>query len=94
MRLSELLGRRVVTESGRRLGHLHDVRAVRRGDRLLVTGVVVGRHGVLEHFGLGVGRGRKGIKVRQTANVVPWEAVVRLSAGELVVRDGTELPPS
>ena len=92
MRLSELLGRRVVTESGRKLGHVHDVRAVRRGDRLLVTAVVVGRHGVFEHFGLGVGPGRHGIKVRETANLVPWEAVVRVASGKLVVRDGTELP--
>ena len=92
MRLSELLRRRVVTESGRKLGHVHDVRAVRRGDRLIVTGVVIGRHGYLEHFGLGVSPGRQGAKLRDTANVVPWDAVVRLASGTVVVRDGTELP--
>lgn len=93
MRLSELLRRSVVTESGRKLGHVHDVRAVRRGERLLVTGIVIGRHGLLEHFGLGVSPGRRGAKVRHTENVVPWEAVVRVAAGQVVVREGTKLPP-
>jgi sporulation protein YlmC with PRC-barrel domain len=94
MRLSELLRRSVVTESGRTLGHVHDVRAVRRGDRLVVTGIVVGRHGLLEHFGLGTSPGRTGTKLRQTSNVVPWEAVVRVASGKVVVGDGTELPRS
>jgi sporulation protein YlmC with PRC-barrel domain len=92
MRLSSLLRRSVVTESGRKLGHVHDVRAVRRGDRLFVTGVVVGRHGLLEHFGIGTAPGRTGTKLRQTENVVPWAAVVRVAAGKVVVRDGTEVP--
>jgi sporulation protein YlmC with PRC-barrel domain len=92
MRLSELLRHRVVTESGRTLGHVHDVRAVRRGDRCYVTGVVVGRHGLLEHFGLGLDSGRGGAKIRRAANVVPWEVVVRVASGKVVVRDGTELP--
>jgi sporulation protein YlmC with PRC-barrel domain len=92
MRLSALLRRSVVTESGRKLGHVHDVRAVRRGNRLLVTGVVVGRHGLLEHFGLGVAPGQEPTKRRRTENVMPWDAVVRVAAGKVVVRDGTELP--
>jgi len=92
MRLSALLRRSVVTESGRKLGHVHDVRAVRRGNRLLVTGVVVGRHGLLEHFGLGVPPGQGRTKRRRTENVMPWGAVVRVTAGKVVVRDGTELP--
>jgi sporulation protein YlmC with PRC-barrel domain len=92
MRLSSLLRRSVVTESGRKLGHVHDVRAVRRGDRLFVSGVVVGRHGLLEHFGIGTAPGRPGTKIHKTENVVPWDAVVRVAAGKVVVRDGTELP--
>jgi sporulation protein YlmC with PRC-barrel domain len=92
MRLSELLRRSVVTESGRKLGHVHDVRAVQRGERLLVIGIVVGQHGLLEHFGVGIGAGRRGTTVRHTENVVPWEAVVRVASGKVVVRDGTELP--
>jgi sporulation protein YlmC with PRC-barrel domain len=91
MRLSELLERKVVTESGRKLGHVHDVRAERRGDRLVVTAVLVGRRAYLEHFGLGIGAGRQGTKLRTSALTVPWESVVRFSAGTVVVRDGTEL---
>ena len=94
MRLSELLRRSVVTESGRKLGHVHDVRAVRRGERCYVTGIVIGRHGLLEHFGVGIRPGRPGTKVRHAENVVPWDAVVRVASGKVVVRDGTELPGS
>jgi sporulation protein YlmC with PRC-barrel domain len=90
MRLSELLGRSVRTESGRELGHVRDVRAQIRGDRLLITGVIVGRHALLEHFGIGLGGGRAARKLRTKAEVVPWSAVVRLGPGTLVVRDGTE----
>jgi sporulation protein YlmC with PRC-barrel domain len=92
MRLSNLLRRRVVTESGRKLGHVHDVRAVWRGDRCVVVGIVVGRHGLLEHFGLGVGSGRHWTKMRHTENVVNWDAIVRVASGKVVVLDGTELP--
>jgi sporulation protein YlmC with PRC-barrel domain len=90
MRLSELLERKVRTESGRELGHVHDVRAELRGDRLLITGVIVGRHAFFEHFGLGLGSGRSAPKLRTSADVVPWSAVVRLGPGTLIVRDGTE----
>jgi sporulation protein YlmC with PRC-barrel domain len=91
MRLSELLHRKVVTESGRRLGHVHDLRAEERGERLVVTALLVGRRAYLEHFGLGLGAGKQGTKLRTAATAVPWESVVRFSSGTLVVRDGTEI---
>jgi sporulation protein YlmC with PRC-barrel domain len=91
MRLSELLHRKVVTESGRGLGHVHDLRAERRGDRLVVTALLIGWRAYLEHFGLGVRAGRQGTKLRTSAHAVPWDSVVRFSSGTLVVRDGTEL---
>jgi sporulation protein YlmC with PRC-barrel domain len=91
MRLSELLHRKVVTESGRSLGHIHDLRAERRGERLVVTSVLVGRRAYLEHLGLGVSAGRQGTKLRTSARAVPWDSVVRFSSGTLVVRDGTEV---
>jgi sporulation protein YlmC with PRC-barrel domain len=90
MRLSELLHREVHTESGRKLGHVHDVRAELRGDRLLVTGVIVGRHAILEHFGIGHAEGSSAPKRRTKAHVVPWSSVVRLAPGVLVVQDDTE----
>jgi sporulation protein YlmC with PRC-barrel domain len=93
MRLSELLHREVVTESGRKLGHVHDVRAEQRGNRLVITAVLVGRRALLEHFGLGIGAGKHGTKLRTAAAVVPWDAVLRLGSGTIVVRDGTEARP-
>jgi len=91
MRLSEIMKRQVVTESGRKLGHVHDVRATQRGSRLVVTGLLVGRHAYLEHFGFGMPHGRRGGKLHTSANIVPVDAVVRVGPGEVVVRDGTEV---
>ena len=79
---SSFLGRTVETESGRSFGRCHDLRArVGRG-RPKVEALVVGRRGVLEHFGI--------VPMRQR-NAVPWEAVVRIEGDRIVVRDGTEL---
>jgi sporulation protein YlmC with PRC-barrel domain len=75
MLLSELLHRKVETESGRSLGHVHDVRAERRN----------------EHFGVGLRSARTGTKLRTGADTVPWGAVVRLTSRKVVVEDGTEL---
>jgi sporulation protein YlmC with PRC-barrel domain len=91
MLLSELLHRRVETESGRRVGHVHDVRAARRDGRLVLTSVIVGRRALLEHFGIGLGRARTGTKWRTGVATVPWSAVVRVTSGKVVVEDGTEL---
>jgi hypothetical protein len=72
---------------------VHDVRAELRGDRLMITSVLVGRRALLEHFGLGIGHGRQGRKLRTAAAEVPWDAVVRLASGKVVVQDGTEAGP-
>ena len=56
MRLSELIGLDVHTESGDHIGHVHDVRGELRPRTLKVTGLVVGRVGVLERLGLGAFR--------------------------------------
>ena len=91
MRLSELVDRKVVTESGKTLGRAFDVRASRRGSTVEVTGLVVGRRGLLERLGIGPSRGEagRGHKVWKR-DLVPWKAVVRLEQKQIVVRDGTE----
>ena len=43
MRLSVLLNRKVVSESGQRLGRVHDVRGELEGGRLRVTGLIAGK---------------------------------------------------
>jgi sporulation protein YlmC with PRC-barrel domain len=85
MRLSDLLGVPVRTESGESLGRVHDVRAELGARSLRVTGLVVGGLGVLERLGLGAPR--TPLRVR-TSDVVPWSAVVRADRRGVVVRSG------
>jgi hypothetical protein len=49
-----------------------------------VEELVVGPRGRLEHFGIGTPKAHR-------PNAVPWEAVLRIEGGRIVVRDGTEL---
>jgi sporulation protein YlmC with PRC-barrel domain len=89
-RLSDLLERVVLTESGEKLGHCFDVRGERTATTLQVTGLVVGRRGYFERLGIGSSRGeaKRHHKVWDR-DVVPWEAVVRLEGDRIVVKDGT-----
>jgi hypothetical protein len=61
---------------------VHDLRAhaVSDGGWELV-GLVVGRGGLRARFGAGAG------EAVRTGNVIPWEAVTRMSEGLVVVRD-------
>ena len=86
MRLGELLGVKVRTESGERIGRVYDVRGELTRQSLKVTGLVVGRAGVLERLGLGAPESE--VRIR-THDVVPWSAVVRVDRRGVVVRDGT-----
>jgi sporulation protein YlmC with PRC-barrel domain len=87
VRLSELLGLPVRTESGGDLGRVHDVRGELTPRTLKVTGLVVGRLGLLERFGLGAPN--SGARLR-TRDVIPWQEVIRADRRGVVVRDGTE----
>jgi sporulation protein YlmC with PRC-barrel domain len=87
MRLSELLNREVVTESGRRLGHVHDVRGELVGGHLRVIGFVAGKSGILERYGVGThGSGGPGEAKVHGHPMIPWERVVRIGS-KVVVRD-------
>jgi sporulation protein YlmC with PRC-barrel domain len=86
MRLSEMLGLVVRTESGEELGRVHDVRAQLTSRSLKVTGLVVGGLGLLERLGLGAPETSGRIR---THDVVSWSAVVRADRRGIVVRDGT-----
>jgi sporulation protein YlmC with PRC-barrel domain len=85
MRLSDFLGVPVRTDDGESLGRVHDVRAELGARSLRVTGLVVGRLGVLER--LGMGAPRTPLRVR-TQDVVPWSSVVRADRRGVVVRSG------
>jgi sporulation protein YlmC with PRC-barrel domain len=87
MRLGELLGREVVTESGERLGRVHDVQGELEERRLRVTALVAGAPGILERFGVGA-RGKGGARraKRHGHAAIAWERVVRVGR-DVVVRD-------
>jgi hypothetical protein len=79
-----MVGRVVETESGRRFGRCHDMRAVLGHGIPHVEELIVGRRGWLEHLGIGTPKAH-------SPDAVPWEAVVRIEGDRIVVRDGTEL---
>ena len=85
MRLSELLGTPVTSESGNRLGYVRDVRAEIRPRHVAITGLVVGKLGVLER--LGIGAPTTTVRIR-TRDVIPWEHVIRADRRGIVVQDG------
>jgi sporulation protein YlmC with PRC-barrel domain len=88
MRLSQLLNRKVVTESGEALGRIHDVRGELVDGHLRVTGLATGERGLLERFGIGTeGSGGASTAKVHGHDVIPWSRVVRVGA-EIVVRDG------
>jgi sporulation protein YlmC with PRC-barrel domain len=84
--LSSIHRRKVVTEDGRKLGRCFDVRAELTQSSLRITGLVVGRYGRLEHFGVRGQAGASSERVRDS-DVIPWDAVVRFERGIIVVRD-------
>ena len=74
--LSSIQHRKVVTESGRSLGRVYDLRGEVTPRTLTVTGLVAGRRGFLEHLG-----------VVKRLKCIPWEDVVRIEGKRIVVRD-------
>jgi sporulation protein YlmC with PRC-barrel domain len=76
--LTSLLAREVVTESGRSLGRCHDLRGELTASRLRLTGLCLGRGGLLD---------RLGIDGHDGHDTVPWSAVVRIEGRRIVVRD-------
>lgn len=87
MKLTDLVGLPVRTEDGVRLGHVHDVRAEVSSRAARVTGLVVGRLGVLERLGLGAPRSSARLR---SHDLVLWRDVVRADRRGVLVRAGTE----
>jgi sporulation protein YlmC with PRC-barrel domain len=80
-----LLGLHVRTESGDDLGTVHDVRGELTPRSLTVTGLVVGRIGLLERLGIGAPTSSARLRAR---GVIPWREVVRADRRGVIVRDG------
>jgi len=83
IRASDLIGCELRTESGERLGRVHDLRAERTEGSWRLMGLVYGRRGLSARL---VGTGPD---PTVSGNLIPWEAVSRLEAGTIVVCDGT-----
>lgn len=83
---SSLKNRKVVTESGRKLGRCHDLRGELTSSSLRVTALVIGRQGFLEHFGVGAQASASPARVRDV-DTVPWGAIVMIEGDRVVVRD-------
>jgi sporulation protein YlmC with PRC-barrel domain len=76
--LSSILRRQVVTDTGRSLGRCYDLRGELSANQLRITGLSVGRRGLLEHLG---------IREQKPRAVVPWSSVVRIEGKRIIVRD-------
>jgi sporulation protein YlmC with PRC-barrel domain len=77
--LSELLGSSVVSQSGRTLGRLLDIRI--EDER--ACGIVVAQHGLVRRLL----RGRDPSGRVAPLRVVPWKDVVMIQPGSIVVSD-------
>jgi sporulation protein YlmC with PRC-barrel domain len=76
--LSELLGRKVVDQSGRRVGRVYEARGHWEGDgRVVIDELVLSRSGLRRRL-----RGPGG----PDRQAVPWESVVNLDDEHVVVR--------
>ena len=87
MKVTDLLGLEVRTESGDGCGRVHDVRGELKPRSLQVTGLVVGKLGVLERFGLGAPRSHDRLR---SDDVIAWSDVVRVDRRGVIVKDGAE----
>jgi sporulation protein YlmC with PRC-barrel domain len=81
-RLSDLLGREVVDESGRRLGRVHDVVCDRQPAEARVSSLLVGSAGLFSRLGLSGGR---------RADRIDWQDVRRIESHRIVVLAGVRV---
>ena len=87
MRFSDLHGIPVRTESGKELGRVHDIRAELTPKSVKLTGLIVGKAGLLER--LGIGAPTSAVRIR-THDVIAWDDVVRADRRGVIVREGAE----
>jgi sporulation protein YlmC with PRC-barrel domain len=81
---SDLIGCRVETDSGERLGRVHDLRARTIDGGWELMGLVVGRRGIVARL-----IGDSGPDPLVLGDVIPWGAVAQLQDGLVIVRSGT-----
>jgi sporulation protein YlmC with PRC-barrel domain len=80
---SDLIGCQVESESGKRLGRVHDLRAREIDGGWELIGLVVGRRGIVVRL-----IGDSGGDPLVRGEVISWEAVAGLEEGLVIVRAG------
>jgi sporulation protein YlmC with PRC-barrel domain len=81
IRASDLIGCVVQSESGDRLGRVHDLRVRATDGGWLLDGLIVGRAGMIARM---TGSGPDPL-VR--GDVIPWDAITALAGGLIRIRD-------
>jgi sporulation protein YlmC with PRC-barrel domain len=82
MRISDLLGKEVITESGWSLGSVFDVRVEARGGAPKVKGLVVGAPGLRRRL---VGESHRREVSVLSEGEVPWDAVESIESNRIRV---------
>jgi sporulation protein YlmC with PRC-barrel domain len=86
IRASDLIGCVVRTDSGERIGRVHDLRASAIGEGWQLDGLIVGRYGMIARMtGSGPNPTVRG-------DVIPWQAVTGIEDGLITVRDSGHTP--
>jgi sporulation protein YlmC with PRC-barrel domain len=87
IRASDLTGCVVRTESGEKVGRVHDLRLQEgRGETWHLHGIVVGRSGMFKRLGI---RGARDSAPLIGGGLVAWEAITRIEEGVITIRDGS-----
>ena len=84
IRASDLIGCELRTQSGRRLGRVHDLRTQATDDGWQLTGLVIGRRGIATRL---VGSTESNGDPLIQGDVIPWHAVTALEVGLITVCD-------
>jgi hypothetical protein len=92
VKLTDLLGAELVTESGERIGHVFDVRvkrdprssADRADQKWRFDALLYGEKGLIARFGLFAARQHVS---RGNHDELPWSNVIAIAEGRITVRD-------
>jgi sporulation protein YlmC with PRC-barrel domain len=90
IRASDLIGCELRTQSGQKLGRVHELRANATGDGWELAGLIAGPRGLSDRFRGGGGPDDPS----RGGDVIPWESVVALEDGLVIVRDAAHQSPS
>lgn len=81
IRASDLIGCALQTQSGKRLGHVHDLRAHAADDGWKLVGLVISQGGMAARL---IGSGPDPLT---TGEVIPWHTITDLKDGLVIIRE-------